>query len=77
MRVHKALFHLDTLDLGRDIVPTVISSVLLSFVLLLGKNRNFFDVLSHGVEIWFSNYSLSHFGEVMAIGVFKWSQDIQ
>ena len=28
------------------------------------KNRNFFDFLSHGVEIWFSNFRLRHFEKV-------------
>ena len=31
------------------------------------KNRNFFDFLSHGVEIRFSNFRSRHFGEVSAI----------
>ena len=69
MRAHKAFFHLDKLDLGRDIVPTVITSVLLSFVLwlLLGKNGNFFKFFSHGVETRFSNFCLGHFVKVEAI----------
>ena len=31
------------------------------------KNRNFFDFLSHGVEIRFPNFHLRNFGEVSAI----------
>ena len=31
------------------------------------KNRNFFDFLSHGVEIRFSNFRLRHFEKVEAI----------
>ena len=31
------------------------------------KNRNFFDFLSHGVEIGFFNFLLGHFEEVAAI----------
>ena len=35
------------------------------------KNRNFFDFLRHGEEIWFSNFRLRHFGKVAAI----WGQN--
>ena len=31
------------------------------------KNRNFFDFLSHGVEIRFSNFRLGQFAKVLAI----------
>ena len=34
---------------------------------ILKKNRNFFDFLSHGVEIRFSNFHLGHFGKVEAV----------
>ena len=37
------------------------------FVHFWEKNRNFFDFLSHGVEIRFSNFRLGHFVQVEAI----------